>query len=278
MAVTKQLEITQAVEGEKFNKTVQTFQEFKKELVLNWVNDIFSSMTVKQDDTKYIFAMNNKNLFAINGKVNLISWLQKFYKEKGASETQKEEEQVLIRLEWLELQHITTKTEEELALLQEDITKTENLSERSTNIENVKYKVERLIKTFEQERDLAKESSSWFSSKYDKKDDNLRKIHKKEIERRLKELNKIKEQIELLANNKNKTYEIEWDIDPADKTKEVSSVKEVKMDDENAMDTTMTLKQLSDRIEEIGKEVPDFITTRNDIILEKWDTNPYYPW
>lgn len=56
-------------------------------------------MTIKQDDTKYIFAMNNKNLFAIDGKVNLVSRLQKFYKEKGASETQKEEEQVLIRLE-----------------------------------------------------------------------------------------------------------------------------------------------------------------------------------
>lgn len=143
-------------------------------------------------------------------------------------------------------------------------------------MENVKYKVERLITVFEQERDLAKESSSWFSSKYDKKDDNLRKIHKKEIERRLKELNKIKEQIELLANNKGKNYEIKRDIDPIDNTKEVSTVKEVKMDDVNAMDMTMTLKQLSDRIEEIGKEVPDFITTRNDIILEKGDTNPYY--
>lgn len=192
------------------------------------------------------------------------------------TEQSTEEEKVLIRLEGLELQHITAKTQEELSLLQEDINKTNNLSERATNIENLKYKVERLINTFEQEKDLAKESSRRFSSKYNKMDDNLWKIHKTEIERRLKELNKIKEQIERLANNKDKTYEIERDIDAANNTKEVSKVKEVKMDDVNAMDMKMTLKQLNDRIEEIGTEVPDFITSRNDIILEKGDTTPYY--
>jgi len=82
MAVTKQLEIQQAVEGEKFNKTVQTFQEFKKELVLNGIDDIFSNITIKQDKTKYIFASGKENLFAIDGKVNLVSRLQKFYTEK----------------------------------------------------------------------------------------------------------------------------------------------------------------------------------------------------
>lgn len=183
---------------------------------------------------------------------------------------------MLIRLEGLELQHITAKTQEELSLLQEDINKTNNLSERATNIENLKYKVERLINTFEQEQDLAKESSRRFKSKYNKTDDNLWKIHKTEIGRRLIELNKIKEQIERLANNKGKTYEIERDIDAANNTKEVSTVKEVKMDDVNAMDMKMTLKQLNDRIEEIGTEVPDFITSRNDIILEKGDTKQYY--
>ncbi len=276
MAITKQLEIQQAVEGEKFNKTVQTFQEFKKELILNGINDIFSSMTIKQDKTKYIFASGGENLFAIDGKVNLVSRLQKFYTEKWLQEQSTEEEKVLIRLEGLELQHITAKTQEELSLLQEDINKTNNLSERATNIENLKYKVERLINTFEQEQDLAKESSRRFKSKYNKTDDNLWKIHKTEIGRRLIELNKIKEQIERLANNKGKTYEIERDIDAANNTKEVSTVKEVKMDDVNAMDMKMTLKQLNDRIEEIGTEVPDFITSRNDIILEKGDTKQYY--
>ena len=48
------------------------------------------------------------------------------------------------------------------------------------------------------------------------------------------------------------------------------------MNDINGMDMTTTLKQLNDRIEEIGKEASDFITSRNDIILEKADTKPYY--
>lgn len=273
---TKKLEIQQAVEWEKFNKTVENFDEFKKELIINGVNDVFSSMKIKQDKTKYLFSLNGTNIFAVNGKTNVVSRLQKYYEEKWVTEKWSAEQQVLIRMEWLELQYIKSKTQDELDVLKTDIAKASNLETKTTDIENVKYKVERLITIFEQERDLAKESSSWFSSKYDKKDDNLRKIHKKEIERRLKELNKIKKQIELLTNNKGKIYEIKRDIDPIDNTKEVSTVKEVKMDDVNAMDMTMTLKQLSDRIEEIGKEVPDFITTRNDIILEKGDTNPYY--
>ncbi len=39
-------------------------------------------MTIKQDKTKYIFASGGENLFAIDGKVNLVSRLQKFYTEK----------------------------------------------------------------------------------------------------------------------------------------------------------------------------------------------------
>jgi|GEM_PF-1112393 hypothetical protein len=269
MAITKQLEITQAVEGERVNKTVHTSYDFKKELSIQGVTDIFSSITIKQDKTKYIFTMNNKNIFAVDGKVNLISRIQDFYKSKEQTDIQKTEEQVLIRLEGLELQHITTTTKEEADLLKADIARTNALTERTTNIENIKFHIERVITLFEQERDLAKESSRWFSSKYDRKDDNLRKIHKKEIERRIKELHKIKEQVELLANNQNKTYEIERDIDPTDKTKEISNIKEVKMSDINAMDKEMTLKQLYDRIDAIEDEVPDFITSRNDIILEK---------
>ncbi|MEI6119199.1 MAG: hypothetical protein WCP92_08625 [bacterium] len=41
------------------------------------------------------------------------------------------------------------------------------------------------------------------------------------------------------------------------------------MDDVNGMDMTATLKQFSERIEEIGKEAPDFILARNEIILEQ---------
>ena len=47
------------------------------------------------------------------------------------------------------------------------------------------------------------------------------------------------------------------------------SVNDVKMDDVNGMDMNITLKQFSDRIEDLGKEAPDFILARNDIILEK---------
>ncbi|MFA6256344.1 MAG: hypothetical protein WC606_04110 [Candidatus Absconditabacterales bacterium] len=271
MLTTKELPIQQAVEGEKSNKTVYTFDEFKAELAINKVDDIFSDTKIKQDKEKYIFTINGENKFAINGEINLVNWIQKIYTEIGEKEKRTAEEQVLIRIQGLKLEYIKTKTQEDLALLKENISKVKTSVEKATDIENVKYKVERLIAFYEQEKDLAQsETSGWiFNTKYDRKDKGLRKIQKTEIKRRLKELKKIKEQIERLANNKDKKYSID---------RKKQEVKTVEMDDVNAMDMKMTLKQLSDKIEDLGlsKEAPDFILARNEIILEQADTTPYF--
>jgi len=175
---------------------------------------------------------------------------------------------------------IITETTRDLDELAKQIKKNETLAEKTTDLENVKYKVERLLAFYEQERDLStSEKSGWiFNTKYDRKDKGLRNIHKTELKRRIKELNKIKGQIEQMANNKNKKYTINRKIDTEDKQKkedkdkqkkETKEIQEVKMDDVNGMDMKTTLKQFSDRIEDLGKEVPDFILTRNDILLEQ---------
>jgi hypothetical protein len=93
-------------------------------------------------------------------------------------------------------------------------------------------------------------------------------MQKTEIKRRLEKLNKIKDQITRLENNKDKKYTIERDNE--------NDVKEVKMDNINGFDMKVTVKQLSDKIEELGKEAPDFIIARNTIIAEEGDTTPYY--
>lgn len=95
----------------------------------------------------------------------------------------------------------------------------------------------------------------------------MRRINKVEIKRRLTELYKIKKQVERLASNKGKKYTINRDN---------QEFKDVKMDDVNGMDMKMTLKQFSDRIEDLGKEAPNFILARNEIILEQTDTVPYF--
>jgi len=48
------------------------------------------------------------------------------------------------------------------------------------------------------------------------------------------------------------------------------------MGDVNNFDMKITLKQLGERVQQLGKEAPDFVFTRNNIILEKEDTTPYY--
>jgi hypothetical protein len=60
----------------------------------------------------------------------------------------------------LKLEYIKTKTQEDLALLKENISKVKTSVEKATDIENVKYKVERLIAFYEQEKDLAQSETS----------------------------------------------------------------------------------------------------------------------
>ncbi len=256
---TKNLDIQQAVEWEKFNKTLYTFDEFKTELAANHISDVFSDTKIKQDKQKYIFTINGENRFAIDGETNLISWIQKFYEEQWAKESRKAEEKVLIRIEGLKLEYIKSKTQDELNILKKDITKVENSIEKATDIENVKYKLERLITFFEQEKSLSNQNIWWFLGReYNRKDRWLRKINKTEIKWRLKELNKIKNQIERLEKNTDKKYG------------------ELKMDDVNDMNMKMTLKQFNDTIEDLGKEAPNFILTRNQIVVGEGDTAPYF--
>jgi len=263
----KSLHIEQAVEGEAINvKDIHTFDDFKKELTINGVNDIFSDVKIKQDKNKYIFSKNNENIFAIDGKINLVSWLQKYYEERAIAEKRTAEQRVLIRIEWLEIQYIKTKTTEELNLLKSDITKADNLETEATNIDNVKYKLERNITLLEQEKaDINKRDKD---SKIEK---NLWKAYKSQIQERLDRLYKMKEEIELLEKNKDKKYTI--DRENVNGKKEF---KEVKMDDVNGMDMKMTLKTISERLETIGENDPDFINTRNSIIGKEATITPYY--
>lgn len=264
---TKKLEIQQAVEWEAIKvKDVYTFNDFKKELAIKWVDDIFSSVKIKQDKEKYIFSMNNENMFAIDGKTNLVSWLQKYYEEKAVNEKRTEEQKVLIRMEWLELQYIKTKTKDDLNLLKSEITKTENLEKNATSLENVKYKLERNITLLEQEKeDISKRSKD---SKIEK---NLWKAYKSQLQERLDRLYKMKEEVELLVWNKEKKYTIDRENEDGK-----DEIKDVKMDDVNGMDMKSTLKTISERIEKIADDVPDFINTRNSIIGKEATSTPYF--
>lgn len=290
---TKELPIQQATEWEVYGDQVAlTSKDFEAQLHKYGVNDLFDKkLTIKQDKEKYIFAIDGVNHFAVNTKVDLTTFIDDFYKKLAKAEGRSAEKKAVVEVSELEkmtkVEIIITETTRDLDELAKQIKKNETLAEKTTDLENVKYKVERLLAFYEQERDLStSEKSGWiFNTKYDRKDKGLRNIHKTELKRRIKELNKIKGQIEQMANNKNKKYTINRKIDTEDKQKkedkdkqkkETKEIQEVKMDDVNGMDMKTTLKQFSDRIEDLGKEVPDFILTRNDILLEQWDTVPNY--
>ncbi len=273
----KALQVETAKEWESLRlNTLDTYDKFKKELTLyNNVDDIFSDTSrvkIKKDALKYIFTIDNQNKFLIDEN-NLESWLQKFYEDKKTKEKRDTEESVLIKIKWLEIVYLKSRTTEELNTLQKEILAAKNTLEKSSDLENVKHKIERLVTFFEQEEQLSNErKGTIFGSQYDRKDRGLRKMQKTEIQRRLKELDKMKTQIERLEKNKDANYTIDRDKG----NNEFKGLKEVKMDDINKFDMKTTLMQFSKRIEELGKEAPEFIKTRNEIILEKGDTTPYY--
>lgn len=268
-----QIETAEKWEASKI-KTLHNYEEFRNELKLyHQVDDIFTNPKIKirQDQNKYLFNINGENLFAVDTP-RLEERLNIFYDEKKEREQRKTVEEVYIRVEWLEITYLKTNTQDQLNNLQYEINKTNNKIEHATDIETIKYKVERYIAFFEQEKDLTNESISRFrGTKYDRIDRWLWKINKTEVKRRLKQLKKIKKQIERLEKNKGKTYTInrkdaDGDVD----------IKEVQMNDINAFDEETTLRQLNQKIEKLGEEAPDFIKTRNEIILENADTTPYY--
>lgn len=176
------------------------------------------------------------------------------------------EQQVLIRMEGLELQYIKTKTQDELDLLKTDITKTETSVEKATDIDNVKYKLERNITFLEQEKKDIGERT--VDSKIEK---NLLKAYKSQVQERLDRLYKMKEEVELLEKNKDKKYTISRETSDGKE-----EFKDVEMDDINGFDMKTTLSKISARLETIGNEQPEFINTRNSIIGKEATTTPSY--
>jgi len=251
-------------------KTLHSSQEFSKELQFyHRVDDIFSDPRVKirQDEGKYIFNINGSNKFSINTGY-LQSRLKDFYDEKKDKEQRKTEEEVHIRIEWLEITYNKSKTKEDLEKLQHEILATWNIVEQATNIENVKFKVGRLITFFEKELTFIDKKIWYFGGITNKKNEvPLWRIHKSQIEERIKQLKNIKQKVERLEQNKDKTYTI--------KRKSDGEV-DVIYDDIEGFDTQTTLLRLSEKIDELGKEAPQFMDTRNDILLDKGDTTPYY--
>jgi len=79
---------------------------------------------------------------------------------------------VYVRLEEVEGEQTLQYFKGELKDLKENIEKNLSSIERNTDIDNVKYKVGRLITFYEQEKDLANsETAGWiFNTKYDRKE------------------------------------------------------------------------------------------------------------
>ena len=199
-----------------------------------------------------------------------VNFIQRFYQDKQGEEAQQTQEAILIRLKEIKGEQTLEYIKGELDNLKQEIENNINKPTESTDILTIKYKLERLITFFQQEKSLTNQrTGKIFGQEYKRPNNGLRKIQKKEIENRIRELETIKQQIERLQKNKNKKYQIKRDEGNGE-------FKDIVMDDINGYDTNLTLAQFNARIEELGKEAPEFIKQRNDILLNKADSTPGY--
>lgn len=233
------------------------------------VKDIFTETQIKRDGDNYIFFIDNQAKFFVDKNI-FVNFIQRFYQEQKKDETEEAQETILIRLKEIQGEQTLEYIKGELDILKQDIENNLNKPEEATDIITTKYIIERLITFFQQEKSLTNQrTGKIFDQEYKRTDKGLRKIQKTEIEKRINELEAIKKQIERLQKNKDKKYKIKRDEGNGE-------FKDVVMDDINGYDANITLAQFNERIEELGKEVPDFIKQRNDILLGKADMTPGY--
>lgn len=276
LGIEKTQTILQAEQGESLGieristyETSATAKGFKNELAYYGVKDIFAETQIKRDGDDYIFFINNKPQFLLNKNV-FINFIQRFYQEQKGKEDQATQEAILIRLKEVKGEQTLEYIKGELNILKQEIENNINKPTEDTDILTIKYKIERLITFFQQEKSLTNQrTGKIFGQEYKRPNNGLRKIQKKEIENRIRELETIKQQIERLQKNKNKKYQIKRDEGNGE-------FKDIVMDDINGYDTNLTLAQFNARIEELGKEAPEFIKQRNDILLNKADSTPGY--
>lgn len=254
----KALQIKEATQGERVidNKIVSNKEEFINSLTFYGVKDLFSdNVKIKRDRERYIIAIDNNNVFAVDGTPTLQNYVQAFYDKRAEEDKREENKKALIRITGLNIEYITGKTKSELDLLKQEMQRQQDAYEASMNIENIKYKLEKNINFYEVEiKDATDKSRLFFAPKgeYTREDKALFKLHLAQMQERLDRLKKMQ--------------------------KETLKIEAGKYADEttNEREKNLTLKDFYEDINEIARDGQDFITQRNDIIEHKGTTTTYY--
>lgn len=246
------IDIIQANEWEKAEKIINNKNEFITELSAYEIKDI-SQIKIKQDKQRYIFEINGKNQFAIDGKYNLKNYIQAFYDSQLNLAKSDEFKRVFVRMNGLEIQLVTANTREELTLFKNELNTSQQRFENANNIPAIKKRIEQLQEYFSQQKvEAQKNSRLLFNKEYDRYDKWLWNLNELQLQIWLRKLNKIQKEVENLENK------------PLS-TKEVTAFVQQK-----------TVQQLTEEIDVLSQEAENYIVSKSDIIREKGDSNPYF--
>jgi len=174
-------------------------------------------------------SIDGANTFAVDGVKSLENYIQAFYDDKAAEETQK----AFIRITGLKIEYITRQTQEELALLKEDAQARQASYEAGMDLPNIQHKLDKNINFYEVEIKEAKDKGRFFyapTREYTREDKALRKLHVSQLEERLDRLQKMQKEAKKIEAGK------------------------YAYNDVNEWDSNQTLQRFNQEIEEIAKD------------------------
>lgn len=203
-----------------------------------------SRLTIKQDRQKYIFAIDGEDAFYVNGKKLLERLIGDFYEQQSSEETKILVETTNLKLKILAGNDPTTQRLSE---------KQDNDFDKALDVDDFKRRLDTYKEFFEAQIDDVKWQAFWLNPKYAGKEKAWYKMTKQAAEQQLKKLRNIEKRVNSIL--KEGRFQHIENLDYESRT---------------------TLLQFSEELDAIVSSIPDFVSFRNDIILGKVDTVPYF--
>ena len=240
----KTIELTEANNTPSWIEVINTPDAFLWKLETNNIKDLASDkIDIWQDGNRYIFSIDGKTSFSVVGKNNFEAFVNAFYDNAETAEIK-----AVAKLNWLKLEVLfgnDPKISQYEAELKEH-------REQANDPYITQQRIDRLQEFFENQIDATRRNTFWATSSYPKQQREYRRTHREEAKKRLKSLKRLEKELNKINQGLSE------------------------YSDTNAYQQDLELKTIAEELDKLSDQVPNFVSTKMDIITGKADISPSY--
>ena len=235
---------TNDIKGEALQELKQA-EDFSKELANHNIYDLDSSrLKIKNDGQKYIFAIDEQDVFCISGQSKFETTIKEFYTEQMNTETDLVVQTTNLRLS------IFSKT-----ATNETVNTTNNSNiEHLSDIQTIQKRINLYKEFFKAQINDVKWDAFWLTQRSAGKSKDAYKVTKEVANSQLRILNNMEKRLDKITKKDRYTAE---NANVAD------------------YEVAITIPQFSAALDDFGKSCPEFVAFQNDIVLEKADITSF---